>query len=334
VVLALLARQVHTVDWPRVGQALLAQPRSGLLVAVGLALLSYALFASYDLIGRRETGHGLPVVRTLRIAATCYAFNVNFGSLVGALALKLRLYAREGLQAGTVARVIGLSVLTNWVGYLALGGAVLALAPPPLPAQLPFGPEGARWLGAAMLSASAAYGLLCALHGGRSISVRGHSLDVPRLGVAAWQLAVAAANWALMGGVVWLLLQQRLDYASVLGVLLMAAIAGVVTHVPAGLGVIEAVFLASLGGQLPQEALLAALLAYRATYYLVPLALALPSYAWSERRRSRGGGAAAAGEPAPQREAGPHDCADAVAAPAPSPRSAPAAHVELETRDA
>lgn len=45
------------------------------------------------------------------------------------------------------------------------------------------------------------------------------------------------------------------------------------THVPAGLGVLEAVFVALLAHRVPQGELLAALLAYRAIY-LAPLAIA------------------------------------------------------------
>jgi uncharacterized membrane protein YbhN (UPF0104 family) len=41
----------------------------------------------------------------------------------------------------------------------------------------------------------------------------------------------------------------------VLGVLLISCVAGVVAHIPAGLGVLEAVFLALLHGQLGQGTL-------------------------------------------------------------------------------
>jgi len=96
---------------------------------------------------------------------------------------------------------------------------------------------------------------------------------------------VAAVNWAAMGLIVWILLQGKVDYAMVLGVLLLAAVAGVVTHVPAGLGVIEAVFIVSLGGgDISNAQLLAALLAYRAVYYLLPLVLALVAYAYTEAK--------------------------------------------------
>jgi uncharacterized protein (TIRG00374 family) len=73
-------------------------------------------------------------------------------------------------------------------------------------------------------------------------------------------------------------LEQKIAFATVLAVLLVAAVAGVITHVPAGLGVLETVFVVLLSHQLPRSELLAALLAYRGIYYLAPLALATIIY--------------------------------------------------------
>jgi hypothetical protein len=86
------------------------------------------------------------------------------------------------------------------------------------------------------------------------------------------------------------------DYASVLSVFLVAAVAGVLTHVPAGLGVLEAVFMALLSQRIAAAELLAALLAYRALYYLVPLAVAVPILLLIEAGAGRS--AAQAGAPA------------------------------------
>ncbi|HPU51587.1 MAG TPA: lysylphosphatidylglycerol synthase domain-containing protein [Burkholderiaceae bacterium] len=285
VVLALIISRIRTIEWPAVWQALLAQPPGGLAIAVALGLLSYLTFSSYDLIGRRVTGHGVPVWRTLRIAAVCYAFNLNFGSLVGALAMKLRMYGRAGLETATTLRVIGLSVLTNWLGYLALGAAVLLVAPPPLPNDWPQQEAFTRVLGAAMAVPVVAYLVWCARgrESARTLTWRGHALTLPGARLALWQVVTASANWALMGAIVWVLLPQQVAFPTALGVLLIAAIAGVATHVPAGLGVIEAVFLVCLQGQVAQGPLLAALLAYRASYYLLPLIFALIGFAVHER---------------------------------------------------
>ena len=83
--------------------------------------------------------------------------------------------------------------------------------------------------------------------------------------------------------------------ASVLGLAAghgLAAVVGAMLHVPGGLGVIEAVFLASLGGRLPEGQLVAALLAYRAAFYLLPLLTATVMHLTLEalaRRRERQG---------------------------------------------
>jgi uncharacterized membrane protein YbhN (UPF0104 family) len=281
-VLVLLVRHAGAIEWHEVWGALRQQPLGGLGVAAVLALLSHALFSSYDLIGRHATGHQLPRRRTLGIAAVCYAFNLNFGSLVGALAMKLRLYDRAGLKPKVVARIIMLSIVTNWVGYLTLGGLVLLLAPPPMPPQIDGSEAALRAIGTILVGVGLAYGAACVLRHGREIRVRGHRFALPPPRVAAWQFALSLANWSLMGLIVWVLLGQSVPYATVLGVLLLAAVAGVATHVPAGLGVIEAVFVACLGTEVATPTLLAALLSYRAVYYLAPLALAVTGYAISE----------------------------------------------------
>ena len=99
------------------------------------------------------------------------------------------------------------------------------------------------------------------------------------------QLLLSCANWSVMGALLFILFQGQLAYLTVLAVLLVAAVAGVVTHVPAGLGVLEAVFIALLSHQLPPPALLAALLTYRAVYYIAPLGLATVLYLLQEARR-------------------------------------------------
>ena len=49
---------------------------------------------------------------------------------------------------------------------------------------------------------------------------------------------------------------------------------GVISHVPAGLGVFEAVMLLGIGSQVPPADLAAALVLYRMIYFLLPLAVA------------------------------------------------------------
>ena len=293
-VLVLVVRQARTVDWPAVGQALQRLPPDRLAAAAGLALLSHGLYASFDLIGRRLSGHRLSALRTLGTAAISYAFNLNAGSLVGGFALRLRLYTRWGLSVAQVAQVIAHSMATNWLGYLWVGGAVLLWAPPRLSDGWALPDPALRAAGLAMLLAALAYPVLCRFVRLRRLVWRGQSLTLASAPLAMWQLLAGGASWLLIGATVWSLFGGRIDYPTVLGALLLAALAGVLTHVPAGLGVLEAVFVTTLGGRLPVVEVLATVLAYRATYYLLPLALALPAYALSEAAARHRNGAAEA----------------------------------------
>jgi uncharacterized membrane protein YbhN (UPF0104 family) len=283
----LLVRQARTIEWEDVLDAIRALPATALLAAAALAACSFALYSTYDLLGRHLTRHRLGTGTVMGVTFISYAFNLNLGSLVGGVAFRYRLYSRLGLANDTITRVLGFSMLTNWLGYLVVAGAAFCFWPMTLPPDWKIDSEGLRILGAVLLMVALAYLVLCATSRGREWRVRGHELRVPGLAMALLQLAMSCANWSLMGGVIWFLLQGQVEYTQVLAVLLVAAVAGVVTHVPAGLGVLEAVFVALLSHEVPQAQLLGALLAYRGLYYLLPLGVATLGYLVTEARARR-----------------------------------------------
>ena len=223
----------------------------------------------------------------LSVSFVSYAFNLNFGALVGGMAFRYRLYSRLGLSAGTTTRVLAMSVATNWLGYLALSGVMLVTGVVRLPESWA-GAGVLRLVGVALLLVFAAYMVLTWLTRIDELTVGNWRMPVPSRGMAVLQAGLSMLNWMLMGGIVYILLPgDALSYPVVLGALLLAAIAGVVTHVPAGLGVLEAVFIAVLGGKVPHGTLLAAILVYRALYYLAPLAVAAVVYAVTEASAKR-----------------------------------------------
>ena len=287
----LLVNQARLIDWGEVLGAIRALPATALIAAAALAACSFALYSTYDLLGRHLTGHRLGTGTVMGVTFISYAFNLNLGSLVGGVAFRYRLYSRLGLDNDTITRVMGFSMLTNWLGYLAPAGAVFCFWPLLLPPEWKIDGGGLRIVGAVLLMLSAAYLALCAFSKGHVWRVRGHAFKTPGFPLALLQLTMSCANWSLMGGVIWCLLQGQVVYPHVLAVLLVAAVAGVITHVPAGLGVLEAVFVALLSHEVPQTQLLGALLAYRGFYYLLPLVVATLAYLGTEvraRRRLKG----------------------------------------------
>jgi uncharacterized membrane protein YbhN (UPF0104 family) len=166
-----------------------------------------------------------------------------------------------------------------------------------LPADWRLDNLGLQVLGAVLLVVVAGYLGWCFVAGQRVWHLRGQTLDLPSGRMAVLQLLVASTNWLLIGAVVYTLLQFRVDYPTVLSAMLLASVAGLVTHIPAGLGVLEAVFVALLSGRMAQGELLAALLAYRVIYYLAPLVVAGILYFVVSARARRADAAAAANSP-------------------------------------
>ncbi len=283
-VVYLIAKQARLVEWDEVWASVQAYPATMLLGAAALAALSHLTYATYDLISRHQVGHTLGTGRVMLTTFISYAFNLNFGSLVGGLAFRFRLYAKQGLEPGVISQIFGFSMLTNWLGYLVLAGVLCIVQPIAPPEEWPLGSGALSLLGAALLATACAYLGLCAFSKKRTLSVRGHSLHLPSLRMALLQMAMSSLNWMLIAGTAYLLLQQQVGYASVLMVALAAAVAGVITHVPAGIGVLEAVYITMLSDQVAKSELVAALLVYRALYYLLPLAVAIVAFLLFEWR--------------------------------------------------
>jgi uncharacterized membrane protein YbhN (UPF0104 family) len=254
------------------------------MIAAVLAACSHLLYSCFDLFGRQATGHGLPVSKVMTVNFISYAFNLNFGSLIGGVAFRYRLYSRLGLDTEVITRVLFMSMITNWLGYLLLAGLSFWLNPIDVPKDWKIDQQALRILGFVLFLGAVAYVALCAFSKRRSWTVRGKEITLPPLRVALLQLGISSLNWMLIGATIYFLLEQKLDYPAVLAVLLVAAVAGVITHVPAGLGVLEAVFIALLTGELSRNDMLAGLLAYRAIYYLLPLTIALVLYLVTEAR--------------------------------------------------
>ena len=282
-VATLIVIEARKVQWIEVGAAIQGMPWTPLLVAAGLAALSHLTYSSYDLLGRSYTGHKLPARTVLGATFISYAFNLNMGFLLGGAGMRFRLYSQLRLGLDVITRIMTLSMLTNWSGYMLLFGIVLLWKPVALPFEWMTRPglhDLIAWL---LILVPLGYVAACAFSRRRVIQIRGHRLTLPSFRLAALQVALSSANWMIMAALIHTLLLQRVDYPSVLCALLVAAIAGVIAHVPAGIGVLEAVFVMLLS-HVPKETLLAVLLTYRAIYYLLPLVIAATMYFLFEAR--------------------------------------------------
>lgn len=85
------------------------------------------------------------------------AFRAAQRELVGGLAFRYRLYSRLGLSSEVIACVLGLSLATNWLGYLVLAGLVFAAGVIAPPDGFRLGAASLRAPGVVLLGALLAY---------------------------------------------------------------------------------------------------------------------------------------------------------------------------------
>mgnify|MGYP000265348808 CR=1 FL=1 len=280
----LLFTLMKNLDWNEVMHALESYKLSTLALGFVIAAGSYLTYCCFDVLARRYTEHKLAVKQIIPVTFVCYAFNLNLSSWVGGIALRYRLYSRLGLDVPTITRILSLSLITNWLGYMLLAGFVFAGDFVDLPEGWKIGDTTLQLIGFVLLAVCLAYFLACRFSRKRTWTVRKQQFVLPSLNQAMRQALLGALNWGLMALLIYVLLPEKAFYPAVLGILLISSIAGVIAHIPAGLGVLETVFITLMQHQFSKGQLLAALIGYRVIYFLIPLMIALVVYVVLEKR--------------------------------------------------
>lgn len=271
IVAAILYSRLQSIEWSEVAVAIRSYSFQTMAVAGILTLTSYLLFVSYEVLAKRYTGHRLSTGKVAAISFVCYSFNLSLGALIGGFGFRYLLYSRFGIEAKETTQIIGFSVLTNWLGYILLTGFLLFFVPPSLPSSWGLPPILLTLLGAALIVIALGYFLATVFLKRRTWNVKNVEARLPSPGMALLQFALSVANWLCISLIISVLFKSNVPFASTAVTYLLSGLAGVLTHVPAGLGVLEAVFLEVLGNQVAASQIIATLLAFRAVFYLTPL---------------------------------------------------------------
>lgn len=244
-------------------------------VAVLLTLVNYLILVCYDWVGVRYIQHPMPLHRIALASFLGYAVGNNFGTLMGGSAIRYRLYSSWGLSAFEIIKLIFIVGLSYWVGLFALAGVLFLVDPLHIPDRLHLPIDTTRPLGVVVGGLAVAYLVLCALRR-RPLSFRNWEFSPPSVTLSLLQYGIASLDLVVAAGAMYVLLPSTMDvpFWHFLGIYLLAIVAGVVSQVPGGLGVLELVILVLLNPRDPQP-VVGSLLAYRFIYFLLPLMLGL-----------------------------------------------------------
>lgn len=274
--------------------AMLEVPARSLIGAILATVIGFVILLGYEWSASRYAAVQLPPRILVLGGFSAFAIGNAIGlSMLSGGSVRYRLYARQGLGAAEVARM---TVFAS----LSLGCALPPLAALATLSDLPAAATALRLpapllggIAIAVLVAAAA--VVMGLYRRRlpeqpladSLMVQfgRRTLRLPGARLTALQLLITALDVAAAATVLYLLLPEAPPFGAFVLVYLLALAAGVLSHVPGGVGVFEAILLAAFANQLGAAPLAAALLLYRLIYVVLPLLLACVLLLANEARR-------------------------------------------------
>lgn len=283
-----LHRVLLSVHLKDVRASLHAVPTARIALALALTTASYLALTLYDVIALRTIGRRLPW-RTAAIASfTSYTLSHNLGlSLLTGGSARYRVYRAAGLSLGEIGQVVLIASLTFWIGVGGVAALALLLARGGISiVGQDLTPDAARLLGLGLIALMAVIPIV-RWFGVQRIGIGQVEVPIPTLPRQAALAAIAIVDLAAASAALFVLVPDLGPalFPAFLFAYALAIVIALVSHVPGGVGVFEAVMIASVPGDRPD--VFAALLLYRLIYYLLPLLVAAGGVLLAEGYRLR-----------------------------------------------
>lgn len=272
-----LYKNLENISWQQVHHTVVTFPISRLLLAALATAASYLALVGYDFIALRLVGAGRVPLRITAITSFishAVTFTLGFGVLTGG-AVRMRLYRAWDVKADQVLAVVVLCALSFWAGLAAIAGICLTLDPELVATLIHVDAAACRLLGVVILLALSAWLVFAAMKPA-VIDIRNWRLPLPGAGVTLAAILVGMADVAAAAAALWVLLPNDLGLTlpGFLVVFSLATVVGVISHVPGGFGVFDAIILLGASKGTPSPELVSSLLLFRLVYYFVPVSIA------------------------------------------------------------
>jgi phosphatidylglycerol lysyltransferase len=287
--LAALYHALHDISYRSVIDSLASMRGAIITAALAATAVSFIVALANDFVALRYARARSPIVSTILASFCGYALSnfVGFALLSGS-AVRYRFYAAAGVSAGKIARITIFIAAGFGVGAVTTIGLGLALRAGEIADVygLPYKPLCLT----AVLILGTTIALLvgCALRR-QNVRLGSITIELPSLGLVLGQMAVTILDIVIASSVLWVLLPRSgIDFPAFVVTYTVALSLGFISHAPGGIGVFEAVILYAVGTLTPPSAVVAALVAYRTIYFLLPFAIATLLLTASEMRRLQG----------------------------------------------
>ncbi|HEY4808197.1 MAG TPA: lysylphosphatidylglycerol synthase domain-containing protein [Roseiarcus sp.] len=273
--LTIFVRTIVRIDPNKFKAAIAATSGDQFMLSFAFTALSYLALTGYDGLALRHLHVKVPYRLAALASFTSYAFSFTLGfPLVTGGAVRYWIYGPAGLSAGKVAALTVVAGITFWLGMGLVVGAGFLSASDPIADIDHFHPLANRLIGAGVIGALLVYLAWISRMRWRHAAVVG-DFKLPGPMLTLGQMALGVIDICSASAALYVLLPQDIRFSFPVFATLysFAAMLGIASHAPGGLGVFEATILQGVGGS--QDAVLASLLLFRGVYYAVPFIAAM-----------------------------------------------------------
>jgi uncharacterized membrane protein YbhN (UPF0104 family) len=270
-----LHRALDKIALADVLAAIDAIPVATIVLASVTSWLSYASLIGFDVLALRYVGSYLPLWRMALAAFVSQGISHSLGfALLTGGAVRLRMYTVAGIGALDVARILAIVGMAFTLGAVVVAAITCLMEPRRVAAVTHSSEEVVIASGLVLAGLYLVYLYWCQFDR-RPLSFKGQTMAAPSTGITLAQTLNGAVDLALAGLTLYLLLpdHNELHYPAFLGIYVIAYCAGILSHVPGGLGVFEGVVIL-LMPEVPVDQVIGAVLVYRVIYNIWPLAVA------------------------------------------------------------
>jgi phosphatidylglycerol lysyltransferase len=264
--------------------------------SIGWTILSYLALIAGDACALTYAGVNVPA-SVLLLASFCgWALDntAGFGALTGR-AVRGRVYGALGVRPEHIARIMLFIYIAFGMGLAAFAGANALLAGGGR--NFFFLPLSLLHITGAILIVIVAASLLTCFRRRSPFVIGRLAFIAPSIKLALVQLLISVIDLLGAAMALWSLLPAgAIDFFTFGAIFSAANALGVLSRIPGGLGIFEAVVLFASQGHLASNHTAAALVAYRGVYFLLPLLFASACLAGFELRRLAGRPASAIGQ--------------------------------------
>jgi glycosyltransferase 2 family protein len=281
----LVYRAVRRYDPAEIVASILAVSIPQLLLGLLFVAGSYFSLTLFDTLAVRYVGAKIPYRRIALASFTALSIGHTVGFAAASSAtIRYRFYSGWNIPAGEIAKIIVFCAMTVALGLNTLAGIALLLRPEMAAALIGFSETVALTLGGACLGMTAAYLCLSILLRG-TLTIWQWELSMPAPKLAFAQTCVGTINFCFVAAALHQVLLANIEvtYIAVATIYVLGNFASLLSHVPGGLGVLEAVVIYLL----PQAAVVGALLAFRGLYFFLPFVIGVTVFAIYELRQRR-----------------------------------------------